>query len=134
MSAQRFNDERQKVLVVDDDPFFRELMTDLLEPAGYDVWTAHDGLAGLDALHNGPFDLILTDYRMPGVTGIEMAAFIRRSDTVTPIILITGDSYTLDPDVIVRAGITRVLSKPLQIDDFLNKYSLTAIQNNWQQS
>lgn len=134
MSAQRFNDERQKVLVVDDDPFFRELLTDLLEPVGYDVWTAHDGLAGLDALYNGPFDLILTDYRMPGMTGIEMAAFIRRSDPVTPIILITGDSYTLDPEIVARAGITRVLPKPLKIDDFLKKYSLTAIQNNWQQS
>lgn len=124
MSAQRFNDERQKVLVVDDDPFFRELITDLLEPVGYDVWTAHDGLAGLDAMYNGPFDLILTDYRMPGMTGIEMAAFIRRSDTVTPIILITGDCYALDHELVARAGITKMLSKPFKINEFLNMCSM----------
>ena len=124
MSAEQLNNTRQKVLVVDDDSSFRELLTDLLETAGYDVWTAQDGLAGLDALYNGPFDLILTDYRMPGMTGIEMAAFMRRSDTVTPILLITGDSYALDPAIVGRAGITRVLPKPFKIHEFLNMCSM----------
>lgn len=120
VSAQQLNVARQKVLVVDDDLSFRELMTELLETAGYDVWTAQDGLAGLDALCNGPFALILMDYRMPRMTGLEMAAFMRRSDTVTPIILITGDSYALDPEIVARAGITRVLPKPLKINEFFN--------------
>ena len=124
MSAKQLDNARQKVLIVDDDASLRELLTDLLETVGYDVWTAQDGLAGLDALHNGPFDLILVDYRMPGMTGIEMAAFMRRSDTVTPIILITGDSYALDPEIVARAGITRVLSKPLKINEFLNMCSV----------
>lgn len=124
MSAQQFNDVKQKVLVVDDNLSFRELMTDLLEPVGYEVWTAQDGLAGLDALYNGPFDLILTDYQMPGMTGLEMAAFIRRSDAVTPIILITGDCYALDPELVARAGITKMLSKPFKINEFLNMCSM----------
>ena len=120
MSAEQLNNARQKVLVVDDDPSFRELLTDLLETVGYDVWTAQDGLAGLDALYNGPFDLILTDYRMPGMTGLEMAAFMRRSDTITPILLITGDSYALDPEIVSRAGVTKILPKPLKIQELLN--------------
>jgi two-component system, response regulator, stage 0 sporulation protein F len=124
VSAQPLHNTRQKVLVVDDDPTFRELLTDLLETVGYDVWTAQDGLAGLDALHNGPFDLILVDYRMPRMTGLDMTAYIRRSDTVTPIILITGDYYTLDPEIVARAGITRVLSKPLKISEFLSICSI----------
>lgn len=124
MSAQQLHHTGQKVLVVDDDSSFRELLTELLETAGYDVWTAQDGLAGLHALHNGPFDLILVDYRMPGMTGLDMAAFIRRSDTVTPIILITGDCYTLDHTIVARAGVTRVLPKPLKIKEFLDTCSL----------
>jgi len=124
VSAQQLNDAIWKVLVVDDDPLFREFLTDLLETVGYDVWAAQDGLAGLDALYNGPFDLILVDHRMPRMTGLEMAAFMRRSDTVTPIILITGDSDSLDPEIVVRAGITRVLAKPLKIDEFVNMCSL----------
>ena len=55
------------------------------------------------------------------MTGLEMAAFIRRSDTVTPIILITGDCYTLNPEIVARAGITKMLSKPFKINEFLNK-------------
>lgn len=120
MSIQQFIETKQKVLVVDDDPTFRELVTVLLETAGYRVWTAEDGLAGLDALHNGPFDLILVDHRMPRMTGLDMTASIRRSDGVTPIILITGDCYALDPEIVARAGITRVLPKPLKIHEFLN--------------
>jgi CheY-like chemotaxis protein len=124
MNAQRLHDARQKVLVVDDDAPFRELLTELLETVDYDVWTAEDGLAGLDALYNGPFDLILVDNRMPRMTGLDMAACIRKTDTVTPIILITGDSYTLDPEIVARAGVTEVLPKPLKIDEFLNVVSI----------
>lgn len=120
MSTQPLPNTGGKVLVVDDDPVFRDLLTDLLKTTGYYVWSAHDGLAGLDALHNGPFDLILVDYRMPGMTGLEMAAFIRRSDTITPIILITGDCYSLDPEIVAQAGVTRLLPKPLKINEFLN--------------
>lgn len=123
------SDTRQKVLVVDDDTLFRELLSDLLKAAGYQVWTAEDGLAGLDALHNGSFDLILVDYRMPRMTGLDMSAFIRRTDTVTPIILITGDYYTLDPEIVAQAGITQVLPKPLKIQEFLNICSTESTKN-----
>lgn len=120
MSAQRLQAARQKVLVVDDDRTLRELLADYLGRVGFEVHTAPDGRAGLHALGESHFDLILTDYRMPAMTGLEMAACIRRSDTITPIILITGDSYTLGPEVIARAGITMVLPKPLEINDLLN--------------
>lgn len=120
MSAQRLQVTRQKVLVVDDDRTLRELLADYLEQIGFEVRTAPDGRAGLTALDESHFDLILTDYRMPTMTGIEMATCIRTSDTVTPIILITGDSATLDPEIIAEAGITRVLPKPLKINELLN--------------
>jgi len=124
VSAQQFLDVRHKVLVVDDDPTFRELLSDLLETVGYHVWTAEDGLAGINALHHGPFDLILVDHQMPRMTGLDMTAFIRRSDTVTPIILITGDCYALDHEIVARAGVTKILPKPLKIDEFLNLCSI----------
>ncbi|HWR21508.1 MAG TPA: response regulator [Verrucomicrobiae bacterium] len=127
MSAQQLHDTRRKVLVVDDDSALRELLEVHLERVGFDVRTAQDGRAGLHALGESHFDLILTDYRMPAMTGLEMATYIRRSDTITPIILITGDSSTLDPEVIAQAGITRVLPKPLKINELLNECSLAAV-------
>lgn len=120
MSAQRLHDRRQKVLVVDDDRTLRELLADYLQRIGFEVRTAQDGRAGLTALGESHFDLILTDYRMPVMTGIEMATCIRRSDTVTPIIMITGDTAALDPAIVAEAGITRVLPKPLRINELLN--------------
>ena len=119
MSAQRLNDARQKILVVDDDCTLRELLADYLERVGFEVRTAPDGRAGLDALDGCHFDLILTDYRMPAMTGIEMAAVIRRSDTVTPIILTTGDFYELNAEIVAQAGITRMLPKPLKLNELL---------------
>lgn len=127
MSAQRMDDVRQKVLVVDDDRIMRELLADYLGGVGFEVCTAPDGRAGLRASGESRFDLILTDYRMPAMTGLEMAACIRRSDTATPIILITGDSSTLDPEIVAQAGITRVLPKPLKIKELLTDCSPTAI-------
>ena len=111
---------KQKVLVVDDDALIRELLSDLLETAGYQVWMAEDGLAGLDLLRNGPFDLILVDYRMPRMSGLDMSAFIRKTDTVTPIILITGDYCTLDRAIVAQAGITQILPKPLKVRELLD--------------
>ena len=126
MSTQRLHRERQKILVVDDDYTLRELLAEYLAEAGFEVRTAQDGRAGLRAVEEYRFDLILTDYRMPVMTGLELATFVRRSDVVTPIILITGDSFTLDHEVVAQAGITQILSKPLKINELLDKCLLAA--------
>lgn len=123
MSAQRLNDARQKILVVDDDPLMRELMADYLEAVGFEVRTAQDGSAGLDALGKYHFDIILSDFRMPGMSGLEMAALVRQTDSTIPIILITGDAYTLESEAVSRAGITRVFPKPIRLDELLSTCS-----------
>jgi DNA-binding response OmpR family regulator len=127
MSAQRLNDARQKILIVDDDRTLLELLADYLGQVGFEVRTAADGCAGLHALDECHFDLILTDYRMPVMNGLEMAAYIRRTDTVTPIILITGDSCALDPEIVAQAGITRVMPKPLKINELLDMCSSSKV-------
>lgn len=120
MSRQPIGDVRQKVLVVDDNWSMRELLTEYLERVGFEVRTASDGRAGLNAVDECHFDLILTDYHMPIMTGLDMAASIRRADPVTPIVLMTGDSFTLDPAAVAQAGITRILPKPFNIHELLN--------------
>lgn len=124
VSAQQLNDARQKILVVDDNPSLRELLADFLERVGFEVTTAHDGQAGLDALEKRHFDLILADFRMPGMTGLEMAAVVRQTNPAIPIILITGDASALEPETVARAGITRVLPKPLAVHELLNMCSI----------
>ncbi|HWQ69112.1 MAG TPA: response regulator [Patescibacteria group bacterium] len=120
MSAQMLLDVRRKILVVDDDLSIRELLADYLEQAGFEVKTAPDGRAGLKALDESHFDIILSDFRMPGMSGLEMAAVIRQTNPAIPIILITGDAYALESEAVARAGITRVLLKPLKMNELLN--------------
>lgn len=123
MSAQRLNNARQKILVVDDDPSLRELLAEFLERRGFEVRTAQDGRAGLNAMGECHFDVILSDFRMPGMSGLEMAAVVRQTDPTIPIILITGDAYTLESEAVTRAGITRVLPKPIKLNELLNACS-----------
>lgn len=126
MSAQQLQGTRKKVLVVDDNSSLRELLADFLERVGFEVTTAQDGQAGLDAIEKCHFDLILADFRMPGMTGLEMAAVVRQTNPAIPIILITGDASTLEPETVARVGITRVVPKPLTVHELLNMCSIVS--------
>jgi CheY-like chemotaxis protein len=68
---------RGRVLVVDDDAIIRDLLTAILEPQGFEVQTAANGPAALAAFHVEPFDVILTDFQMPGMSGLELAAEVQ---------------------------------------------------------
>lgn len=128
-SNQELKDSRGRILVVDDDPLLRELLTIFLEEQGYEVQEAQDGQVGLVAFYQGRFDLIFTDLRMPCMTGLEMAAAVRRVDPVIPIILVTGEAYALEPEAVAQAGISRVLLKPYTLDDV--RRCLDLIKASW---
>jgi DNA-binding response OmpR family regulator len=80
--------------VGDDDPAVRQLLTVFLEARDFEVRTALDGPAGLAAFNAEPFDLIVVDFQRPGMTGLEMAAEVRRTAPQIPIVLITGIADT----------------------------------------
>jgi DNA-binding NtrC family response regulator len=102
-----------RILVADDEPSFRELLADILEGAGHEVVEARDGVEALAALEHGPFDLALTDQRMPRMDGLEL---LRRSLLLTappPVVVLTA--YGTIPDAVeaVRLGAADYLTKPL---------------------
>jgi CheY-like chemotaxis protein len=79
-----------KVLLVDDNPDGLLVRRLLLEELGLEVETALDGEAGLRRFESGKFDVIVTDYRMPRMNGIEMIAKIRERDATARVILLSG--------------------------------------------
>ena len=80
-----------KVLLVDDEDTVRRVTSRLLEKLGYSVSTATDGPTALEMLENeGPFDLVLTDVVMPGMTGIELADRIREMRPDQRILFTSG--------------------------------------------
>lgn len=110
---------RQTVLVVDDEPDIRDSLRMLLEVSleDVDVITAASGAAALDVLTARPVDLIVTDYKMPGMNGLEFLQRALKVAPKTPRILVTAFP---DLDIAIRAineaGIENFFTKPFEPD------------------
>jgi len=79
-----------RILVVEDDLFFRRLSTEVLLRAGYEVEAAIDGAAAWQALNTDSYDLLITDNSMPKVSGVELLKKLRGARMALPVIMATG--------------------------------------------
>jgi len=79
-----------RILLVEDDLYSRELNAGVLIRSGYTVDTANDGADGWKALQDQSYDLLITDNKMPRVTGLELIKKIRSEDMMLPVILASG--------------------------------------------
>jgi CheY-like chemotaxis protein len=107
------------ILVADDEVLLSEMLADLLEDAGYDVVTAPHGRAALDLIRARRPDLLITDFMMPLMTGLELAEAVRADEATRklPIILVTGAQGLLArqvPDLF-----NSVLDKPFEPRELL---------------
>lgn len=84
-----------RILLVDDNTNGLKARKTVLEELGYKIVTASSGDDALDLFQRQKFDLVVTDYKMPGMTGLELIADLRSSSPETPIILISGFVDTL---------------------------------------
>jgi CheY-like chemotaxis protein len=100
------------VLVADDDPPIRDLLGELLSAEGYDVHLATDGLDALaKALATQP-DLVLTDFRMPKLDGLPLAARLRERDQSLPVLLMSAVPPTVSDSIV---GVVRKPFDVLQV-------------------
>ena len=83
-----------KILVVDDESSMRELLAILLQREGYQVEQAANGVAGLEKIIAGGFDLVISDIQMPKMTGIELLRQIRQREIEVTVMMITAFSST----------------------------------------
>jgi DNA-binding NtrC family response regulator len=110
---------KSRVLVVDDDTDARELFTLVLSQAGFDVDEAADGFAALAKVSHVRPDAVLTDLRMPGMDGIDLAQRIRRIHGDVPIIIATGlETWDLCTSAEAYGAVTCMI-KPLDFDDLI---------------
>jgi CheY-like chemotaxis protein len=106
-----------KVLVVDDDRGFVEMVRSVLSEDGHDVTAVADGKAGLEAVSQMAPDVILLDLRMPRLDGRAFASrYARSSGHHAPIIVLSARATEADLPV---AGASGYLSKPFELDDLL---------------
>jgi CheY-like chemotaxis protein len=106
---------QERILIVDDEQFFREILQAHLEALGYRVSSFETSQAALDGFRENPngFDLVITDQTMPGMTGVQLTSAIRKNNSDVPIILCTGYSETVTEQTAQHYGITKFLTKPL---------------------
>jgi CheY-like chemotaxis protein/GAF domain-containing protein len=112
----------KRVLVADDEEVIRETVRDVLTSYGCVVHEACDGAEAIRMIAKEPFDLVLSDIKMPLKNGYDVFAAAKKANAATPVILATGFGY--DPNhAIVRArreGLAAVLFKPFKIDQLLS--------------
>ena len=84
------NREETRILMVDDDPFVREMVGFILESNNYIVETADNGLEALEKYQRGSNHIIITDMHMPGMDGLTLIQEVRKTDPDIAIILMTG--------------------------------------------
>ena len=116
-----------KILLVDDSKTMRNIWKKVIASIeGSEAVEAADGVEGLEAFKNqGPFDLVLADWNMPNMNGLEMVIKIRELDKVTPIIMLTTEAEK--PRIIdaIKSGVNNYVIKPFTPDALIQKIDET---------
>ena len=110
---------RRRVLVVDDEPGIRDLLSRTFALAEYDVDVASDGLTALDRMRHTRYDLLIADLRMPVMDGISMIREAKRFKSDLPVIIITGYSTESAAIEAVNLGVSGYLTKPFRVPQVL---------------
>ncbi len=106
-----------KILVVDDELSMREFLKILLEEEGFAVECAAGGAAALKRLGTTPFDLLISDIRMPRPNGLELLARCRELQPELPVILVTAFASPDDAVLAMRDGAFDYITKPFKVDE-----------------
>ena len=117
-----------KVLVVDDDPVIGKSFDRVLSQKGYAVITATSGAEALKKLASEEYDVVYTDIRMPGMSGLEVAEQIKAQRPWTPVVIITGYGSEEHEQRAKAAGVAGFLHKPLS-PDMIEGSALAAMES-----
>ncbi|MEJ2345396.1 MAG: sigma-54 dependent transcriptional regulator [Gammaproteobacteria bacterium] len=107
------------ILFIDDDPKSGELMLRFSEDAPFTVRVFRDPLMGVEYFRQHGADLVVSDLRMPGLSGVELLAAVRRADADVPVIIITAYSTVDDAIEALRLGATDFIKKPFDMDELV---------------
>ena len=113
-------DAAGSVLVVDDAPQICKALSDVLSASGYDVRTAPSGERALQIMESSEFDLIITDLKMSGMSGMDLIARVKERAPHLSIVILSGYGDMDDVIKAMRVGITDYLKKPFSIDEVLD--------------
>jgi DNA-binding NtrC family response regulator len=111
--------QKPSVLVVDDESGILDTLRILLRNEGFEVTTAQGGKAGLEQIRSGAHDIILSDVRMPQVSGLDILNSAREQDPMTPVILMTAQASLQSAIGAVNQGAFYYIQKPFSNDELV---------------
>ena len=111
--------ERNKILLVEDDPHLAKGLRFNLEREGYEVSLVDNGVSALDLLREDDFDLLILDLMLPTMGGLDVARKIRETNMRFPILMLTAKSTKKDKEIGFEAGADDYLTKPFHLPELL---------------
>ncbi len=112
-------ENEKKLLVIDDEPAIREGVRRILESESFQVETFASGHAALERIKQEPFDLVITDLKMPGISGMEVLKAIKEIQPDLPVIFITGYSSVDSAVEVMKLGAVDYIAKPFTPEEML---------------
>ncbi len=108
-----------RILIVDDDAGQRSLLNSFLRGQGFDTQPVESGEHALEVLRSGGFDMMISDVRMPGLSGLETLRLVRVEHPVLPVLLVTAYADIREAVGAMRDGAVNYLAKPIDLDELL---------------
>jgi two-component system response regulator AtoC len=110
----------QKILIVEDEEIMRISLEDSLKADGYEVESYEQGADGIEAFNNKKFSLVISDVRLPDITGIDILESIKRVDNTVPVIIMTAFGTIEDAVSAMKLGAFDYITKPFSLEDFMS--------------
>jgi DNA-binding NtrC family response regulator len=107
--------DKAKVLILDDEPIVGDRLKPALEKCGYDVQTQTDSQAAIDQLAQTRYDVLITDLKMSGPSGLDVLRFVKEHTPSTRVIVITGYATAEQAKESIKGGAVDFIAKPFRI-------------------
>lgn len=109
----------EKILLIDDSQEILDSLSEFLRSEGYDFDTASDGASGISKIEKDSYDIVVTDFKMPGVDGMEVLKYVKENSPETICIILTGYGTIKNAVEAVKKGAFDYLTKPVKMDEVL---------------
>jgi len=110
---------RKRVLIVDDEAAIRNIWTHVFRRLGHEAEEVSNGTDALKALESGDFDVLLTDLRMPGMSGLDLITALERDERFSGLEIFVCSGFAEDQrgQLLARRGVKRVIDKPFRVSE-----------------
>lgn len=112
------------ILIVEDEAGIVQFLQQGLEEEGYQITSASDGLQGFELIQKQQFDLILLDWMLPKMSGLDLCKAIRKKDTSTPILFLTAKDTVQDTIEGIKAGANDYIKKPFSFEELVERIKI----------